>query len=82
VDSKPKAKGVATKGTQSNGAEKAKTNVNAEKRNRIAKDVFAQNSQTTELYFTSDFIPFFAKQDAIAHANSLNNKEVTTVTKN
>ena len=51
-----------------------------EKRNRIAKDVFAKNAQCKELYFTADLIPFFFKSDAFRHgAGMLKNDTIVTI---
>lgn len=51
-----------------------------EKRNRIAKDVFAKNPQCKELFFTADLIPFFVKSDAYRHGTiTLKNGVVVTI---
>lgn len=51
------------------------------KREKIASLVFDKNSDLETIYFTSDLIPFKSETDALRHANSLNNKSVTTVNK-
>lgn len=58
-----------------------KPNANTEKRKRIAKDLFAKNDGLTEIFFTSDFMPFAKEQDAKKHGAGLNDKTVTPITK-
>lgn len=52
-----------------------------EKRKKIAESVFKQHPMKTALYFTSNMIPFFEKNDALAHASGLKDKHVVTVNK-
>jgi len=52
-----------------------------EQRNRIAADVFEKNNMKSALYFTSDMIPFFEKNDALKHSNKLDDKTIVTVNK-
>lgn len=58
-----------------------KPNANTEKRKRIAKNLFAKNDGLTEIFFTSDFMPFAKEQDAKKHGSGLNDKTVTPITK-
>lgn len=52
-----------------------------EKRERIAKDVFANNTGLSVIFFTSDMMPFRTKSDALNHAFGLTNKKVTPINK-
>lgn len=52
-----------------------------EKRERIAKDLFAKKSGLSVIYFTSDLVPFGTENDAKQHAAKLTNKIVTPITK-
>lgn len=76
VNSETESKEAKTKELQAD-----KPNANTEKRKRIAKDLFAKNDGLTEIFFTSDFMPFAKEQDAKKHAAGLNDKTVTPITK-
>lgn len=58
-----------------------KPNANTEVHNRIAKDLFAKNEGLTEIYFTSDFLPFAKAQDAKKHGEGLSDKKIISVKK-
>lgn len=47
-------------------------------RNRIAEEVFATNAADV-LYFTADLIPFAEQENALQHAQWLDDKTVVTV---
>lgn len=50
-----------------------------EKRERIAKDLFAKKSGLSVIYFTSDLMPFGTDNDAKQHAAKLDTKIVTPI---
>lgn len=60
---------------------KSEPKATTEKRERIAKDLFAKKSGLSVIYFTSDFMPFGTENDAKQHASKLDNKIVTPITK-
>lgn len=52
-----------------------------EKRTRLAKQKFEEYPGLDTIYFTSDLLPFAKENDAVKHAQGLNNKIVTPVIK-
>lgn len=52
------------------------------KRERIAEEVFRKNAVKDVLWFTSDFIPFWEKSDAVRHSASLKDQSVIAVNRN
>jgi len=68
------------------GAEGSKTFVQVEepeetteRRNKIAKSVFDKNTVCKVLYFTSDLIPFYDRNDAMRNAKSLKDDTIVTI---
>lgn len=81
---------VASLGTQGKSAETGEQGADTdnqvkkpkaitEKRERIAKDLFAKRSGLSVIYFTSDLVPFGTENDAKQHAATLDNKIVTPI---
>jgi hypothetical protein len=46
-----------------------------------AKQYFDNNDEVDKLYFTSDSLAFFDEQNAINHANGLDDITITTMTR-
>jgi len=81
MDSKGQGETVEEKGNETvdrvtNPEPEKKT----EKRNEIAASIFLVHPHCKMLYFTSDLIPFFEKNDAIRHAaGALKDETVVTI---
>ena len=66
-------------GTAQGGTVSAKT---AESKNqKAAKEIFNKYPNSGELYFTSDGLAFFVKNDALNHARGLGDKKIETIKK-
>jgi hypothetical protein len=68
-------------GNSEAGAAAEKGDKGNDKIGKIAKEVFKNNTNLQVIYFTSDFLPFGAKQHAEAHAASLKDTSIVEVEK-
>lgn len=55
---------------------KKESKTTTDKRDRIAKEVFAKNAGLKVVYFTSDLVPFGTENDALKHAANLKDNTV------
>jgi hypothetical protein len=51
------------------------------KNQNIANDIFKRKPDVNEVYFTSDNMPFYTKNDASNHAKTLKNPNIETIKK-
>ncbi|NDV45501.1 hypothetical protein D0T49_00340 [Paludibacter sp. 221] len=80
LDTTSKSKTPKTQGNKpASNAKEPKAN--AEKRTKIANDIFTKNSALNAVYFTSDFLPFGNENDARKHAVTLKDNTVTTISR-
>lgn len=47
-----------------------------DKRDKLVREVFAKQSRFHTVYVTSDLVPFFEKNNALRHAQTLNDKHI------
>lgn len=78
LDTKAQTKAAGPKGNKTNIPVNETKEV-SDKRHRIASEVFRRNSGCKVLYFSSDFVPFFSKSDAVRHGSSLVDNTIVTI---